>query len=453
MTQEKPPPAPSSLRKYSGGRPRRGRGAAPPETHARTPDPLAPRRAALALLHAVMAEHRALSDDAPALTRLPPEERARARRLAADTLRGLSRADRVLAPHLARRPPLAVLNVLRLAVTEIAHGEAAHGAVGAAVDLVAADRRHRSLKALVNAVLRKAAPETAALWPGLPPPRLPGWLRKPLLRAHGAEAVAAIEAVHALPPPLDLTARDDPQALAQATGGTLLPGGSVRLHGPVQVSALPGYEAGTFWVQDAAAALPARVLAPAPGERILDLCAAPGGKTLQLAAAGADVTAVDLSESRLARLYANLARTGLTARVVAADALAFTESGWDAILLDAPCSATGTIRRHPELPHIRDAATLPDLVALQARLIDHALGLLAPGGRLVYATCSLLPEEGEQRIAAALARHPGLRLAPARAKGLPDGACNPDGSLRLRPDLWADRGGMDGFFIARLERA
>jgi len=399
-----------------------------------------------------MAERRALSDEAAALARLAPADRARARRLAADTLRGLARADRILGPYLQRRPPLAVLNMLRLAVTEIAHGEAAHGAVSAAVDLAAADRRHRNLRGLVNAVLRKVAPEAAALWPALPPPRLPAWLRRPLVQAHGAAVVAAIEAVHAGAPPLDLTAKGDLAALARATGGELLPTGSVRLAAPVQVTALPGHADGAFWVQDAAAALPVRALGPRPGERVLDLCAAPGGKTLQLAAAGADVTAVDLSETRLVRLRDNLARCGLKARVVTADALAFSEGGWEAILLDAPCSASGTIRRHPELPHIRDAGALPALCALQARLLDHALTLLAPGGRLVYATCSLLPAEGEDQIAAALARHPGLRLAPATVAGLPDAARRNDGSLRLRPDLWAERGGMDGFFIARLER-
>lgn len=416
-------------------------------------DPLAARRAALALLHGVMADHQMLTDDAPALVGLAPADRARARRLAADTLRGLSRADRILAPHLNRRPPLATLNILRLAVTELAHGAAAHGVVNVAVTLAGADRRQRQMKGLVNAVLRKAADDAATLWPGLPPPRLPGWLRKPLIRAHGAPVVAAIEAAHAASPPLDLTARDDGAMLAQATGGTLLPTGSVRLVGPAHVTTLPGYAEGAFWVQDAAAALPARVLNPRKGARVLDLCAAPGGKTLQLAAAGADVTAVDLSESRLARLHDNLARTLLRARVVTADALEFTETGWDAILLDAPCSATGTIRRHPELPHIRDAATLPALVAMQARLLDHAAGLLAPGGRLVYATCSLLPDEGEHQITALLARRPELHLLPARVQGLPDGATNPDGSLRLRPDFWPDAGGMDGFFIALLEKS
>lgn len=309
-------------------------------------DSLAPRRAAITLLHGVLADRRPLSDLSPALAALPPEDRARARRLALDVLRGLSRADRILAPRFERRPPLFVLNVLRVAVTELGHGAAAHGAVNAAVTITSADRRHRGMKNLVNAVLRRVADDAPELWASLPPPRMPGWLRKPLVRDWGKKTVARIEAVHAQIPPLDLTARSDPATLAQSTGGRLLPTGSVRIPAGVQVSALPGYDSGTFWVQDAAAALPAQLLAAQAGERVLDLCAAPGGKTLQLAATGAEVTAVDLSEARLVRLHENLARTGLAARVVTGDALEFTEGGWDAILLDAPCTATGTIRRH-----------------------------------------------------------------------------------------------------------
>jgi 16S rRNA (cytosine967-C5)-methyltransferase len=204
-------------------------------------------------------------------------------------------------------------------------------------------------------------------------------------------------------------------------------------------------------VQDAAAALPARVLAPQPGEKVLDLCAAPGGKTLQLAAMGAEVTALDLSAPRLERLRDNLARTGLKARVVQSDALEFAEGGWDAILLDAPCSATGTIRRHPDLPVARDGSEMPGLLDLQARLLDHALGLLRPGGRLVFATCSLLPEEGEEQAAAALERHPGLAVERPEAEGIEDGWRTALG-LRTRPDHWGDIGGLDGFFVARLRK-
>jgi 16S rRNA (cytosine967-C5)-methyltransferase len=184
---------------------------------------------------------------------------------------------------------------------------------------------------------------------------------------------------------------------------------------------------------------------------VLDLCAAPGGKTLQMAARGAEVTALDISAPRLERLRDNLARTGLKARVVQADALEFAEGGWDAILLDAPCSATGTIRRHPDLPVAREGAEVPALLELQSRMIDHALSLLKPGGRLVFATCSLLPEEGEEQAKAALDRHPGLMVEAAEAPGL-DPAWQAPLGLRTRPDHWADLGGMDGFFVTRLRK-
>jgi 16S rRNA (cytosine967-C5)-methyltransferase len=226
----------------------------------------------------------------------------------------------------------------------------------------------------------------------------------------------------------------------------------LRRSDPGQVSALPGYAEGAWWVQDAAAALPVQVLAPQPGETVLDLCAAPGGKTLQLAAAGAAVTALDLSERRMARVAENLARTGLEATCRVEDARAHQGGPYDAILLDAPCSATGTIRRHPDLPHAKDGSDFGALITLQAEMLDHALTRLKPGGRLVFCTCSLLPDEGECQVEEALARHPGLtvdREALAQP-GIDPAWITEEGGLRLRPDYWADLGGMDGFYIACL---
>lgn len=411
------------------------------------------RSMAVALLDAVLGERQLLSQ---ALGHLPaaasPPERARAQRLALAVLRHLEPADRLLAPHLRKAPPLTVQNVLRLATVEMAIEMAPpHGVVSSAVALVRQGRRTQHLAALVNAVLRKVAP---ASFHGLPPQRMPMWLRQPLVHLWGRDVVSGIEAVQARVPPLDLTAR--PEATAP---GEPLPTGSTRLAAGAQVSALPGYAAGDWWVQDAAAALPVRLLDPRPGEMIADLCAAPGGKTLQLAAAGAQVTAVDLSGPRLARLADNLARTGLSAEVVAADVLHWTGGPFDAVLLDAPCSATGTIRRHPELPFIKDGHEIPALAELQAQMIDRALALLKPGGRLVFCTCSLLPQEGEDQLTAALARHPGLaverpdRPGAASIPGIEPGWITAAGALRLRPDLWAERGGMDGFFIVRLRKA
>ena len=414
---------------------------------------LGPRRAALKLLNAVTAEGMLLSDARAAamMAGLPPEGRARAQRLATETLRNLSRADEWLAPRLRKPPPLAVRNALRLGALELGEGAAPHGVVNGVVALVAEGKRTEGFRGLANAVLRQLAGEGPEGWARLPPPRLPDWLRAPLVESWGEGAVAAMEAAHLKGAPLDLSAKGDPEALARDLRGTLLPTGTVRLGESAQVTALPGYHEGAFWVQDAAAALPAKVLAAQRGEKVLDLCAAPGGKTLQLAAEGAEVTSLDLSAPRLERLRDNLARTGLRARVVQGDALEFFEGGWDAILLDAPCSATGTIRRHPDLPQARDGSEMPALIELQARMIDHALALLRPGGRLVFATCSLLPEEGEEQAAAALARHPGLAAERPEASGAPEDWLTGLG-LRTRPDHWAGLGGLDGFFVARLRK-
>jgi 16S rRNA (cytosine967-C5)-methyltransferase len=392
-----------------------------------------------------------------ALSPLSPPDRARAQRLALVTLRNLSSADGVLRPFMRKAPPPAVQSLLRVAVTEmLAEGAPAHGVVGDAVQETRA-LGAEGFTGLVNAVLRRAAETPPERWAGFPSPELPGWLRGRLMSAYGKKAAQAMEAAHARGAAIDLTPKDgDAPSLAAQLGGVALPTGSVRLPSGAQVSELPGYEGGDWWVQDAAAALAAKLLAVRPGERVLDLCAAPGGKTMQLAAAGAAITALDVSDARLERLRENLARCRLEAEVVTADALTWDgPRDFDAVLLDAPCSATGTIRRHPDLPYVRDGAGVRDLARLQADLIDRALGHLCPGGRLVYATCSLLPEEGERQIAAALERHPGLaveRPAPD-LPGIAPHWITPEGALRIRPDDWPDLGGLDGFYIAALRRS
>ncbi len=404
---------------------------------------MAARATAVAILDGVLGEGRMLSDvSAPDLA---PADRARALRLAEAVLRHLEPADKLLDRNLRKAPPLTVRNVLRLATVERALGAPGHGVVNAAVEIVRQGKRTVHLAGLVNAVLR-TLPE-GDVFAGLPSQKMPRWLRQPLVHTYGRDAVSAIEAIQAVEPPLDLTFR----AGFPLPDGLALPTGSLRLTGAVgQISSLPGYAEGGWWVQDAAAALPARLLGVRPGERVLDLCAAPGGKTLQLAAMGAEVTALDISAARMARVSANLLRTGLRAQAVVADALEWQpDAAFDAILLDAPCSATGTIRRHPDLPFVKDGSEVASLVALQAALIDRALGWLKPGGRLVFATCSLLPEEGEQQVTAALARHAGLGVERAELSGVEPGWWSETG-LRLRPDYWAEHGGMDGFFLARL---
>jgi 16S rRNA (cytosine967-C5)-methyltransferase len=405
------------------------------------------RAAAAALMTAVTEEGQLLGAALPGIVAaLSPEDRARAQRLATEALRWAQRSDRLLGPFLRNRPEDPVMNLLRLALYEInVEGAAPHGPVNAAVSLAT-----KSKAGMVNAVLRNVL-RRGTDWTSLPVPTLPKWLRKRLVAAWGKEAVAAMETVQSGPVPLDITPRGDASEWAGRLGADLLPTGSLRLCQFGQVSKLPGYAEGAWWVQDAAAAIPARLLEVSKGERVLDLCAAPGGKTLQLAAAGADVSALDISEARMERVIENLARTGLTAELVIADALEWSpDKPFDAILLDAPCSATGTLRRHPDLAHAKTEDSLKDLPELQRRLFDRALTWLKPGGRMVFCTCSLLPEEGEDQLAAALARHPEIEVRPPEGPGIDPRWITTQGALRIRPDHWGDRGGIDGFFIARI---
>ncbi len=413
------------------------------------------RRSAVYLLDQVLGEGRLMSEviGGGALERLAPDDRARAQRLATDTLRGLERADRLLKKHLSKTPPLSVHNVLRVATIELCQGGAAHGVVNAAVEIVGKNSRTASMKGLVNAVLRKIAADGVEAWNKLRVPRLPSWLRDPLVVAYGAENMMKIEAAHFAGAQLDLTAKGDKGALQRSLGGEMLETGSLRLQDAGQVSVMPGFKRGSWWVQDAAAAIPVQVLNPQEDEKILDLCAAPGGKTMQLAAAGAQVTAVDDNRSRMERVTENLKRTGLKAKLVVNDVME-TRGEWDAILLDAPCSATGTIRRHPDLPHAKDGSDFSVLIELQAEMLDHAIGLLKPGGRLVFCTCSLLPDEGECQIEEALQRHSSVTVDREALKlpGIDESWITEEGGLRLRPDYWAEKGGMDGFYIACLRK-
>ncbi|WP_293451248.1 transcription antitermination factor NusB [Planktotalea sp.] len=416
---------------------------------------VAARRAAAGLLGQVLDEQIMLSEalGAPFMQKLVYEDRARAQRLASETLRSLERVDRILKPFMRKPPPLAVHNVLRIAAYELCTGGAAHGVVNDAVTSVGANQRTVKLKGLTNAVLRKVVDKGPEEWAKLRVPHLPKWLRAPLSKAYGAENIAAIERAHFEGAPLDLTPKGDPEALATAVNGTLLPTGSVRIEGAVQVSALAGYHEGDWWVQDAAAALPVQILDPKAGEAIIDLCCAPGGKTMQLTASGAVVTAVDSSERRMQRVSENLTRAKLSAELVVGDALE-TNGQYDAVLLDAPCSATGTIRRHPDLPLVKDGAEFGELIELQAQMLAHAVTLLKPGGRLVFCTCSLLPDEGECHVEDLLEMHPELEVDRDALKrtGVSEDWITQEGGLRLRPDYWADKGGMDGFYIALLRK-
>ncbi len=406
------------------------------------------RDAAFDLLSAVLDRHRPLEEALDALPTLEPRDRAAAHRLAAGTLRRLGTLDAVLEPLLRKAPPAPVRHVLRLgAAGVLLLGTPAHAAVATSVAL-ARSRGLAPFAGLVNAVLRRVAQAGPAALDALDGPRLdtPPWL----WAAWGDEARAIAEShQHEAPLDLSLGSGGNPPP-----GGAELPTGSWRYPAGTRVTDLPGYAEGAFWVQDAAAALPARLLAARPGEHVADLCAAPGGKTAQLVATGAQVTAVERDPARLDRLRANFARLRLQAECVVADAAVWRPAApLDAVLLDAPCSATGTIRRHPDVPHLKRPRDIAALTAQQDRLLDAAWAMLRPGGRLVYAVCSLQPEEGPQRVAAALQRL-DLRCDPVRAGEVPglDEAITAEGALRTIPALWAGQGGLDGFFIARLIR-
>lgn len=427
--------------------------------HDDTPAPsgLHARRAAVSLLRGVLEDKEQLSVllASGVLDRLEPGDRARAQRLAVTTLRELGRADTVISQFVDRMPPDVALNILRLAVVELCvEGEAPHGVVDSAVNLMKRTGRSPRMAGLANAVLRKVATEGPQMWPDLPPSRMPKWLRPRVVHLFDEAAAQTIEDVHQKGPPLDLTLREQTRAdhWAEELGAEILPTGSLRITRNVQVTELPGYAEGVWWVQDAAAALGARMLDAQKGEHVLDLCAAPGGKTLQLAATGATVTALDISSERMGRVEENLTRTGLVAKLLVEDALNMSEDVlYDAILLDAPCSATGTIRRHPDLPYAKDGKQLNELFALQTDLIDAAVSLLKPGGRLVYCTCSLMFDEGERQAKTAMERH-GLTEIETSLPGVEPEWRSRVGGLRLAPHFWAERGGMDGFFMIALRK-
>ena len=402
------------------------------------------RETAFALLTAVLTRRRTLEDALNALPAMDARDRSAGHRLAAAVLRRAGTLDAVLEPFMKKAPPDPVRLVLRIGAAGLLLLDMPpHAAVGTAVSL-ARIVGLAPFAGLVNAVLRKVAAAGAAQLEGLDAPRLdtPAWL----WTSWGANARAIAEA-HQHEAPLDLTL-----APGQPTpeGGIALPTGSVRFPVGTAVASIPGFDTGKMWVQDAAAALPVRLLAPRPGELIADLCAAPGGKTAQLAAAGAIVTAVEKDATRLARLADNLARWKMEVSLVQADVLTWTPPAlFDAILLDAPCSATGTIRRHPDVPHLKRPRDIAMLAKAQDALLAAAARMLKPGGRLVYAVCSLQNEEGAERLAV----H-GLRSDPVTANEIPDfpAMSIQDGFLRTHPGIWPEVGGMDGFFAARLVR-
>lgn len=425
-------------------------------------DILISRRVALDVLVACLDKGQPLDD---ALARhdgfpaLDPRDRAFVRLLLATTLRRLGEIDAVLAELIERRldgPNGAGQQVLRLGVAQLIFlGTPAHAAVDTSVRLIEGLRLPH-LKGLANAVLRRVAREGMALLGDRDPLRLntPHWLWESWVAAYGEEATRAIAAAHQIEAPLDVTVRGDAAAWAGQLEAERLPTGTLRRRAGGSIVDLPGFAEGAWWVQDAAAALPVRLLGDLTGKQVADLCAAPGGKTLQLAAAGAQVTAVDISQRRMARVGDNLARAGLTAQLVTSDAAKWMPAErFNAILLDAPCSGTGTLRRHPDIAWLKGEDDVRRLTVTQDRLLLHALDLLKPGGTLVFAVCSLQEAEGPARVEALLARRPDVRRHPVQPTELPDlaEAVTPAGDVRTLPSMWSERGGLDGFYIARLQ--
>jgi 16S rRNA (cytosine967-C5)-methyltransferase len=430
---------------------------------------LGARQAAAALIGDVLTSRRPLDEAfaaeaaGGALARVAPRDRAFARAIAATVMRRLGTIDHLIDAMLDKELPKRagpVRDILRAGAAELLFLRVpAHAAVAMNVETADKDTTAKHYKALVNAVLRRLAREGDAMLATLDTERLdtPDWLWESWTGAYGEETTRRIIRAQYENPPLDLSLKDEASAAvwAETLGAAILPTGTLRLEDAGRVEELPGFEEGAWWVQDAAAALPAKLLGDVKGREVLDLCAAPGGKTAALAAAGADVTALDRSKPRLERLNENLARLGLPVRTVAADAASWSPGRqWEFILLDAPCSATGTARRHPDVLRLKSPADRDKLAALQARLLDNAASLLAPGGTLVYCTCSLEPEEGERQIETFLARQAAFArkpITPAEAGGREE-IITGEGDLRSLPCHMGIEGGMDGFFAARLTR-
>ncbi|KQT43181.1 MFS transporter [Aureimonas sp. Leaf454] len=406
----------------------------------------------------------------PGLRALEPRDQSLVRAIILSALRFRGSLERAVSDRLDRPLPpnaISLRHILHVGATQILHLDVPDSAaVDLAVASAAVDSRTQRFTGMVNAVLRRLAREKDAVLAAADPARdaldaMPSWLRVRLVAAYGDAAAGAIARAHLTPAPLDITVKSDPEDWAARLGGIALPTGTIRLgsvDGPI--TALPGFAEGIWWVQDAAAALPARLMGDLAGRRVLDACAAPGGKTAQLASAGAAVTALDINANRMKRLRENIERLGLDVKTEIVDLASFVpEAGpFEAVLLDAPCSSTGTIRRHPDVAFTKDAAEIEKLAGVQARLLREAARLVAPGGLLLFSNCSLDPREGEAIIPAFLAEHPDFAVEPVRPDELPglEAAIDGSGFLRTTPAMLPNEdprlAGLDGFFAARLRR-
>ena len=421
-----------------------------------TVEGLPARQAALALLSGVLTRRKPLDAELPLLKALPARDAAFARALASHTLRHLGALEAVLRKFLAK--PLkphksgAAMEILLLGACELLVLQTpAHAAVDAANRLAASDEKAVHFKPLVNAVLRKIASDGPRVLSSLDRERLSttDWLYQRWTLQYGASVARQIARAHQAEAALDITLKHNGAAHPESNA---LFGLSRRVTQSERVEELPGFAEGAWWVQDAAATLPAILLGDVTGKDVIDLCAAPGGKTLQLAAAGGRVTAVEKQASRIARITENLARTGLTATLAESDARDFDGTA-PLVLIDAPCTSTGTIRRHPELPWIKSAADVTQMAAQAYEILESGAAMVTPGGKLVFAVCSLEREEGEEQIAAFLDSHPEFARDPITADEVfgKKEWLTPEGELRTLPFYL--EGGMDGFFAARLRKS
>jgi 16S rRNA (cytosine967-C5)-methyltransferase len=422
------------------------------------------RRTAVDLLHSILKRRQSFEDAFAEMSVPEIRDRAFVHALVLTALRRKGEIDHILGRFLPRPLPAraGVTDLILLAgAAQLLHMDVpAHAAIDLAVTVARRDPDARHFAKLVNAVLRKVAAGGASILAGLDQARLdtPDWLWQRWLRTYGEASAHAITSAHLDQPALDLSAKCDAAGWAERLGGMLLPTGTIRIEDRRgAIEALPGFKDGAWWVQDAAARLPALLPGDVAGKRVLDLCAAPGGKTAQLAASGARVTAVDRSPARMERLRENLDRLHLSAETIIADAETFAPADrFDAVLLDAPCSATGTIRHHPDLPHTKDEAQIASLSALQARLLVQAAKLVSSGGMLVYSTCSLEPEEGEAQADRFLTRNRQFRRLPLNPSDVAGQGqfINQNGDLRTLPSMAIGGArGLDGFFAARFVRS
>ena len=378
-------------------------------------------------------------------------------------MRRLGQIDLVLDVFLTKRPSDPIIDILRIGVVQLLFLHTpAHAAVGTSVSL--AKRYNKRFGGLVNAVLRRVSEKGPAIIADQDAARLatPTWLWDSWLEAYGEPVTRGMAETHLTEPPLDITVKDPMRRdeWAMRLQGRVLPTGTVRCKNAGRVQELEGFAEGAWWVQDAAAALPAKVLLHAldsgKGRAVVDLCAAPGGKTAQLVSSGCDVTALDIDAKRLERVHQNLSRLHLTANVVEGDALAWRPSApMDAVLLDAPCSATGTVRRHPDLPFLKRSRDVAVLAEVQCRLLGAAVDMVKPGGLIFYSVCSLQPQERRFVVESVLSNDERLSLEkiPPAAVGGEIQFISRRGELRSLPSQWSEHGGLDGFYGALLRRA